>query len=75
MTVDPAHAPIEMSRTTCPRKARNPVNSRGGDWDCVRQMQMFRHRPDVLASALRDMGVNESGDELLADGHQPLGQS
>jgi hypothetical protein len=27
-------------------------------------MQMFRHRPDVLATALRDMGVTETGDEV-----------
>jgi hypothetical protein len=59
-----AHAPAEMSRATCPSKARPVVNNRGGDWDCVRQMQMFRHRPDVLATALRDMGVTETGDEV-----------
>ena len=57
-------APTEMSRTTCPRKVRSKSNSLGGDWDCVRQMQMFRHRPDVLASTLRDMGITESGDEV-----------
>ncbi len=65
-----SHASIETSRTTCPRKARSKNNSRGGDWDCVRQMQMFRHRPDVLASALRAMGVSDSGDEVLEDGRQ-----
>ena len=75
MHVYNAHATIEMSRTTCPRKARNKCNSRGGDWDCVRQMQMYRHRPDVLASALMEMGFNENGDDVLADGHQPHGQS
>lgn len=75
MQIDKTHAPTEMSRTTCPRKARSKNNSRGGDWDCVRQMQMYRHRPDVLASALLEMGVSESGDEVLADGHQPHGQS
>jgi len=64
------HAPIETSRTTCPRTTRKKSNARGGDWDCVRQMQMFRHRPDVLASALRDMGVSESGDEVPTDGQQ-----
>ena len=68
MHIYTTHAPAEMSRTTCPRKARPVVNSRGGDWDCVRQMQMFRHRPDVLASALRDMGVTESGDECVPHG-------
>ena len=55
---------LKFSRTTCPQKSQSLVNSRGGGWDCIRQMQMFRHRPDVLASALRDMGVNESGDEI-----------
>jgi hypothetical protein len=60
----PTPALTEMSRTTCPRKVRNKSNSHGGDWDCVRQMQMFRHRPDVLASTLRDMGITESGDEV-----------
>ena len=57
------------------------AHSRGrGKWDCVRQMEMYRHRPDVLAAALRDMGYSESGDEMpddeaLADGHQPHGSS
>jgi hypothetical protein len=36
---------------------------------------MYRRRPDVLAAALRDMGFSESGDEVLADGHQPDGPS
>jgi len=27
-------------------------------------MQMYRHRPDVLAAALRAMGLSESGDEV-----------
>ena len=54
----------ELSRATCPHKAQSKSNSRGGDWDCVRQMRMFRHRPDVLANALLDMGVTESGDEV-----------
>lgn len=69
MQIDTTHAPTEMSRTSCPRKARGKSNSRGGDWDCVRQMQMFRHRPDVLASALMEMGVNENGDECEPHGH------
>jgi hypothetical protein len=65
-------APVsdDLSRIICPRKSPSPVNTRGGDWDCVRQMQIYRHRPDVLAKALLDMGVTESGDEALADGHQ-----
>ena len=70
MHIYTTHAPIEMTRPTCPRKRPGKANNRGGDWDCVRQMEMFRHRPDVLASALRDMGVDENGDEVLADGQQ-----
>lgn len=39
--------------------------SRGrGSWDCVRQMQMYRRRPDVLAAALRDMGFSATGDDI-----------
>jgi hypothetical protein len=30
-------------------------------------MEMYRRRPDVLAAALRDMGFNESGDEVADD--------
>ena len=40
------------------------AHSRGQGWDCVSQMQMYRHRPDVLASALETMGITENGDEL-----------
>jgi len=32
--------------------------------DCVAQLERYRNRPDVLAAALRDMGVTESGDEV-----------
>jgi len=65
MNIDTNHAPMDMACPTCLRNVRTPVNNRGGDWDCVRQMQMFRHRPDCLARALRDMGVTESGDEVV----------
>jgi hypothetical protein len=60
-----AHAPVEPPRKECPQERRSRLNSSGDGWDCVRQMQMFRLRPDVLASALRDMGVDENGDEIL----------
>ena len=44
------------------------AQSRGrGKWDCVRQMEMYRRRPDVLAAALRDMGFSDSGDEVTDD--------
>ena len=42
---------------SCPEKSPLTAKSRGRGWDCVRQMQLFRRRPDVLAAALRDMGV------------------
>jgi hypothetical protein len=47
------------------------AKSRGRGWDCVRQMQMFRQRPDVLASALHDMGFSESGNEIPDSDEQP----
>ena len=60
-----AHVPVDLSRNVCPEKSPLTAHSRGrGNWDCVRQMQMYRHRPDVLAAALRDMGLSESGDEI-----------
>jgi hypothetical protein len=31
--------------------------------DCMTEMSLYRSRPDVLANALLDMGVTESGDE------------
>lgn len=63
-----AHATGDLSRNAGPEKSPLTAHSRGrGNWDCVRQMQMFRHRPDVLAAALRDMGFSESGDEMPED--------
>ena len=70
-----AHATVDRSRNSSPEKRPLTAHSRGRGWDCVRQMQMFRRRPDVLAAALRDMGFSASGDEVLADCHQPHGQS
>ena len=53
-----AHATVDLSRHFQPRVDSLTSQSRGrGSWDCVRQMQLFRRRPDVLAAALRDMGV------------------
>ena len=70
-----APATVDRSRNSSPEKQPLTAHSRGRGWDCVRQMQMFRHRPEVLAAALRDMGFSDSGDEVLADCHQPHGQS
>ena len=52
-----------LCRVAATQKRPLTAHSRGrGKWDCVRQMEMYRQRPDVLAAALRDMGV-------LPDGH------
>jgi len=60
-----AHAPVVSAQSTRPEKSPLTAHSRGrGNWDCVRQMQMYRRRPDVLAAALRDMGCSDSGDEI-----------
>jgi hypothetical protein len=53
-----------LCRGTATKPRPLTAQSRGrGYWDCVRQMEMYRHRPDVLAAALRDLGFSESGDE------------
>jgi len=60
-----AHTPVVLAQSARPEKSPLTAHSRGrGNWDCVRQMQMYRHRPDVLAAALRDMGFSDSGDEI-----------
>ena len=40
------------------------VQARNEEQDCVRQMSLYRSRPEVLASALLAMGITESGDEM-----------
>ena len=63
-----AHVSPDQVRLSQPRVIPLTAQSRGrGNWDCLRQMQMYRRRPDVLAAALRDMGFNESGDEAADD--------
>ena len=63
-----AHVSPDQVRLSQPRVVPLTAQSRGrGNWDCLRQMQMYRRRPDVLAAALRDMGFNESGDEVAED--------
>jgi hypothetical protein len=37
---------------------------RGDGSDCVAWMKWARRHPDVLANALREMGVTENGDDL-----------
>jgi len=68
MNTNTAYAPVVLAQGTRPEKSPLTAHSRGrGSWDCLRQMQMYRRRPDVLAAALRDMGFNESGDEVADD--------
>jgi hypothetical protein len=54
---------FDCSYRTSPRL----MQDREPRWDCVSQMRLARKRPDVLASALRDMGVTESGDGIPDD--------
>lgn len=46
------------------RNGGNLVEDRENGRDCLTQMRLLRCRPDVLANALRDMGINGSGDDL-----------
>ncbi len=43
---------------------RRLMDDREPGWDCVSQMRLARSRPEVLASALRAMGITASGDEM-----------
>ena len=43
---------------------RRLMDDREPGWDCVSQMRLARSRAEVLASALRAMGISESGDEM-----------
>ena len=43
---------------------RRLMEDREPGWDCVSQMRLARSRPEVLANALRAMGITESGDEM-----------
>jgi hypothetical protein len=62
MHIYTAHVSPDLVRTGSARISSLTGQSRGrGCWDCVRQMQMYRRRPDVLAAALRDMGVLPDG--------------
>ena len=62
MHIYTAHVSPDVVRTGPAQIPSLTAQSRGrGSWDCVRQMQMYRQRPDVLAAALRDMGVLPDG--------------
>ena len=51
----------------CYRNGGNLVEDRVNGRDCVSEMRLLRSRPEVLANALRDMGVTESGDEVVEE--------
>lgn len=40
------------------------MQDRNGGRDCLSQMSLYRSRPDVLANALRAMGITDNGDEM-----------
>jgi hypothetical protein len=46
------------------RNGGNLKEDRENGHDCVSQMRLLRHRPDVLANVLRTMGVSEDGDDM-----------
>ena len=57
--------------TDCDSKKRKPRRqersrrySRQTEPDCLRQMEIYRSRPDVLWNALSEMGVTLDGDGL-----------
>jgi len=58
MRIDPEHEQfnVDMGR----RGGGYPVDDMERNRDCVSQMGMAEHRPDVLYNALRDMGVEVS---------------
>ena len=62
MNANPSSAAVCRHAATAEVKPLTAQSRGRGKWDCVRQMEMYRRRPDVLAAALRDMGV-------LPDGH------
>lgn len=47
-------------RTPKPRERRRRFQTEA---DCVKQMEIYRKRPDMLAAALLVMGITETGDE------------
>jgi hypothetical protein len=60
------NAEFEPQKDT--RVAKKRLRDHRGDGsDCVAWMRRARRHPDVLANALREMGVTENGDETLDD--------
>jgi hypothetical protein len=48
------------------RKRRADERERHGR-DCVSEMLLLRTRPDMLANALREMGITEKADNFPSD--------
>ena len=46
------------------RNGGDLIEDRENGRDCVTQMRVLRSRPDVLANALREMGITENGDDV-----------
>ncbi len=51
-------------KTKKQRRRERPTEDEQHGRDCISQMRLARSRPDVLANALREMGVTETGDEI-----------
>lgn len=56
----------ELTAKTERRESRRDEDRSHGR-DCVSQMLLARSHPDVLANALREMGITESGDGVPDD--------
>ena len=46
------------------RRERSRRYSRQTEPDCLKQMEIYRSRPDALWSALHEMGITMEGDGL-----------
>ena len=49
------------------RNGGDLVEDRESGRDCISEMRLAHKRADVLANALRDMGITESGDAVRDD--------
>ena len=49
------------------RNGGDLVDDRESGRDCISEMRLAHKRADVLANALRDMGITESGDAVRDD--------
>jgi hypothetical protein len=53
--------------TTGPKRKRRISERERHGRDCVSEMRLLRSRPDLLANALREMGISETADNFPHD--------